>query len=275
MISMLTLLACGPKKVDEAPPPIGWHSEEGWTGACYYGPNWSELQEKEGLTARKQARQDGLNAVMSQWRGERGDGVSFDDNTIMDAETALLGFPNEIEAVVDKNLAYCKQVMGAGGSTGEWNSWLKKLPDQLMEGVCMQPLDYTLFDYLDIGRGWQLEVPVCEGNVVNISGTLSDQFRISDEGEWMTVEGDMANPAVGTNYPCNFEGCYAGQLIARFTSDDGIENIFPVGGGVTWTAPAHGVISVRINDDTFYDNTWYQSGSIIDHAGITIGPPVE
>ncbi len=275
MLSILTLFACGPKNVEEAPPPVGWQSEEGWTGACYYPPDFAELQEKEGLTSRKLARQNGLYTAIGQWRGERGDGVSINDNVITDVETALLGFPEQIEDMLQKNLGYCKQVMGAGGSTGEWSSWLSSLPGQLMEGVCMQPLDYTLFDYLDIGREWQLEVPVCEDDVVSISGTLSDQFRISEDGDWITVEGDLNTPAVGAEYPCNIEGCYAGQLIARFTSDDGIENIFPVGGGITWTAPAHGLISVRINDTTFYDNTWFQSGSIIDHAGITIGPPVE
>ena len=79
-------------------------------------------------------------------------------------------------------------------------------------------------------------------------------------------------PASAGSLPCNTEGCYEGQLIARFVSDDGVEMIFPVGGETVWTAPAHGTISVTINDETYYDNTWYQSGQIIDHTAITIGP---
>ncbi len=113
---------------------------------------------------------------------------------------------------------------------------------------------------------------VCAGDAIVISGTAGDKYRISDDGPWINADGDPSQPATGADYPCNLEGCYAGQLIARLVGESGMETIFPVGTRLTWTAPEHGVLSITINDTIYYDNKWYQSGSIIDRTAIEIGP---
>jgi hypothetical protein len=267
--TLITLAACGGKKqVEPSAPIVGWHAEETWGGSCYFPPSYEELE----LTERRMARQEALQAMMSQWRGERGDGMMVDTRIIEDVETTLLGYPDEIEGVSRQNLEYCKSFMGVGGESSSWIGWLRNLPEQLMAGECVNPLRDTRFDYLDIGRGWQFELPVCSGDVVKISATVKDRYRVTEKGEWINVEGDMSQPASAGDLPCNLEGCYVGQLIARFVSEDGVESIFPVGAEKVWTAPAHGTISVAINDITYYDNTWYQSGTIIDHTSLEIGP---
>ena len=264
---LMSLTACGKKNVEQA-PILGWHQEELWTGSCYYPPDYESLE----LTDRRAGRQASLEAMMSQWRGDRGDGVSVDARIIEDVETTLLGYPDQIEGVGRKNLEYCKQMMGGGATGGEWTSWLRGLPGQLLAGKCTTPLDYQLFDYLDIGGGWQQSVPGCEGNVVRLSGTTNDKYRISDGGDWINVEGDLGQPATGAEYPCNLDGCYVGQLIGRFVSEEGVEMIFPIGSSVQWTAPSHGTLSVAINDTSYFDNKYFKSGTIIDHTAIEIGP---
>ena len=55
-------------------------------------------------------------------------------------------------------------------------------------------------------------------------------------------------------------------------SSSGTETIYPVGSSLNFEAPSHGRITYGINDDTFYDNVWYQSGGLIDHASVEISP---
>jgi hypothetical protein len=268
LLPLVAALGCGDKNVAPAPPPVGWHQEEGWTAACYYPPDWGKMADTDRMMARGKA----LDGIMEQWSGKRADGVSFDENMLENVETVLLGRPEKIEAVVQENLNNCKQTMGAGAGTTGWEDWVRSLPGKLTAGECLSPLDYTMFDYLDIGTGWQRPLPICKGDRVRISGTVADKYRISDKGPWITVEGDTGAPATGGSLPCNIEGCLMGQLVARFVSEDGIESVFPVGSEKVFTAPAHGELSYRINDDTFFDNTWFKSGSIIDHTAIEISP---
>ena len=61
----------------------GWHGEEEWTGQCYYHKNFSVLGRGEVYDAR----QDSMAAMMSQWRGERNDGIQFDEGKIVDIPT--------------------------------------------------------------------------------------------------------------------------------------------------------------------------------------------
>ena len=137
---------------------------------------------------------------------------------------------------------------------------------------CMLPLDYTMFDYLEIGTGWQRPLSICQGNKIRISGTPKDKYRVRDDGPWITVAGDPAKPTFGGDWPCNVEGCLEGMLTMKFVTLAGVEIIIPVGNELTWTAPEHGEISYRINDTTFYDNTWFKSGSMQDRTAIEISP---
>ncbi|MCB9780423.1 MAG: hypothetical protein H6742_17795 [Alphaproteobacteria bacterium] len=258
------------KKKGEEPVVIeGWHKEEGWTAECYYPPKWTEL----GFGDRKTRRSEVLDAMMSQWTGQRGDGIAFDEEKATDAETVLLGRPDDIEAVSIKNLELCKQAVAVGGDTGAWRSWLNGIPARLTEGECKSPpLDYTMFDYLDIGADWQRPLGICEGDHIQISGTAKDRFRVSSDGDWINVDGDPAQSAVGTDLPCNTEGCFRGQLIMRYQADSGWEKIIPVGTGTTFQAPEHGTIMYRINDDSFFDNVWYKSRGLEDHTAIEVSP---
>jgi hypothetical protein len=256
------------KKKNKAPPPppVGWHTDEGAPRACYHPPDWSKLAE----IARKQERAKALDEMTKQWKGQRNDGVSFDEGAIGDLEVTLLGRPEQIENVARQNLDYCKK---SAGDVGPWGSWVKGLSGKLNAGECLARFDYTLWNYLELGGSWQQPVSVCKGDKIRISGTLKDKYRTSDSGPWITVEGDPASPTAGkADMPCNMEGCLNGMLIARFVSKDGVELIIPVGAQKVFVAPEHGELTYRINDAVLYDNAWFKNGAIEDHTAIELTP---
>jgi hypothetical protein len=211
------------------------------------------------------------NELMSQWRGERGDGIGFRDKVITDVETVLLAEADRIEAVSLDNLEQCKKYMKSGDSSG-WSSWLTALPGKLTEGECPSaPLDYTLYDYLNINSDWQIQAPVCAGDHIIVHGTDNDYFQIEEGGEWINIAGDASQPASG-DLPCTLEGCVKGQLIMRFTGESGVQTIYPVGIETTFKAPEHGKIEVMINDTTFFDNKFKVEKGLEHHTGIEYKP---
>ena len=119
-----------------------------------------------------------------------------------------------------------------------------------------------------MGKGWQIPAPVCQGDRVFVKGSTIDYYKISDDGPWINVAGDLENRAMGDEYPCTLEGCYVGSLILRFTDEVGNETIYPVGEGTLFEAPVHGKIEVQINDSTYYDNVFKKEGSMIHHTSI-------
>jgi hypothetical protein len=261
--ALVLLSSCG-KKTRNTEPLVGWHQEEGWAGACFYPPAFEPL----GPGDRKLARQDVLKSMMTQWRGERGDGISFDPEQVEKLETVLLGTPDLIESVSIDNLARCQEAMRSGES-GLWARWLRDAPARLTEGHCRTaPLDYQLVDYLDIGVGWQIPAGVCYGDVIRIRGSSIDEYKIDDKGPWITAAGDPDRSALGTSLPCNFQGCLRGMLIARFIGDSGTEQIIPVGLETVFEPPEHGRIEVQINDDTWFDNTYRIVGRMQHHMSI-------
>lgn len=268
LVSPVALAKKDKKKGAEAPVVlVGWHTQEGWMGECYFPPQWDTLTETE----RRLARSTTLDEMLKQWQGGKGDGVDLGEDPATDVETVLLGRPEAVERVAAENLEQCKQVM-AGGDSAAWRSWLKGLPAILTKGECKQPLDYQMFDYLSIGTDWQRPLSICKDERVRISGTIKDKYRISEDGPWITVEGDLDQSAVGTDLPCNTEGCYRGMLILKFVADSGWEKVIPVGAEAQFEAPEHGTIWYRINDDTFHDNSWFKSRGIEDHTAIEVGP---
>ncbi len=259
-------LAEAKKKKEPPPPPSEWAHEEGMKSDCWYPPVFEGMLDGD----RKIARQKSLEAMKSQWLGQRDDGVKFEDMVVDDLETTLLGRPAEIEGIARANLDYCKAYMN-GGSTESWAGWVRGLPPKLTEGECLQPLTYTLFDYLDIGRSWQRPITLCQGNVAKISATVKDRYRISDKGEWISAEGTPER-AIGAEYPCNIEGCMVGMLVGKFVTEKGVEIIFPIGGGTVFTAAENGELTYSINDTTWYDNKYFKNASIEDRTAITIEP---
>jgi len=265
----LALLVGCPKKPSGPPVPIvGWHKEaEGWSFECYHPPDFGAMDEVQ----RKLKRAETLDAMMEQWKGGREDGISFEGGLIDEIETTLFGDMAKVEAVTMKNLEFCKTA-STGGNKDGWNDWLNGLSGELTAGECFNHFDYTMYDYLEIDTGWQRSMPICKDDKIRVSGTLKDRFRLTDKGEWINVGGDESDSTSGTELPCNFEGCYRGMLILQFTTEAGVETVYPVGAELVFTAPENGTLSYRINDDTFYDNTWYQAGGIIDHASVEISP---
>ena len=268
LLPIVALLAGCPKNKVDAPPPLGWHqASEEWKGQCYYPPNWDQM----GAGDKKLARQEALEGMMSQWAGEREDGVSFSESKTTRLETVLLGEPEKIEIVANQNLKHCITFMD-GTNPSAWSSWMGSAADTLTEGQCKwMRFVNTQFNYLNIDDDWQNPAKVCAGDKVRVKGSSKDMYQITKEGDWMTVEGN-GERATSTDVPCNIEGCMQGMLIMRFRDEAGVDTIIPVGEEAVFTAPDHGTITVQINDDTLYDNAYRTKDGITDHASIEYSP---
>jgi hypothetical protein len=264
ILAMVGVVAsgCG-KKAPSGPVVIeGWHKQSGWTGECYFPKNYKDSDRITQNEVRE--------AMMSQWRGERNDGVVFSEAMLERMELALLGKPDAVKGVARQNLEYCKKAMSGESSVDAWQSGISSLARTLVEGDCKwPPLRYQQHDYLEIDQGWHFEGRVCKGDRIRIEVSAQDEYRLSDNGPWITAVGDLSQPALGDKYACTIEGCYAGTVIYRFTGEDGSVTIGPVGTGIRWEALQHGILHLQINDDgTWFDNTWRRKGSLVDHASI-------
>jgi hypothetical protein len=277
-LSFLTALlvppAEGRRVQEERPPPVGWYAEAatknkpGWRAACYFPPVWDDLERAE----RSMARQEALQAMKSQWLGERDDGIAYDRSIIEGVERTLLGRPEQIEAVSFENAQHCREVMASGESTEAWRQWLSEITVRSSEDECTTPLDYQLVQYLKVDSGWQEQVPMCKGDQAVFAVSLNDLYRISADGAWFNAAGDVDQPATESDLPCNWEGCLRGMLIGRFVTAQGLETVFPIGTHRSFEAPEDGRLSFAINDDSWGDNEWRSSGAVTDHAAVTISP---
>ena len=273
VVATVVLAAC--KKAPEvASPPEGWFQSPGSRAACYYPKNYDTL----GSTDRKIARQQALDAMVSQWKGDRADGVRFDEKLIEQVEVTLLGEPKEIEAASSENTKFCEAVMSVEVSEGNaspdgWYRWLDELPERLTAGECKQPLVNRYFNYIDVATGWQNRVGVCSGAPVQITASSIDLFQIESQGSWINVDGDLSKPAHATDLPCNLEGCFAGQLVLRFTPDGGgVDVVAPLGHSLLYTPPGHGHIEVMVNDNAWSDNKYKVEKGLEHHASIEFAP---
>ena len=268
MFLMIFAFACGDKNTEPAPPPVGWYKEEGWSHSCYHPPDYNALLAADRSLAREQT----LTAMVDQWNGKQNDGVSFTPEKVEEVEIALLGLPDRIEKVSVDNLTKCKQVAtNTGLSMSGWSDWVSTLPSSLLADQCYSMAD-TVMDYLNIDEAFERTFHVCPGDRFLFSAT-SDQYQITKGGDWITAAGDSNQPIKGdSNLPCKEEGCYAGMFIVKYTHENGVEEIYPVGLERTITFSIKGTFSYGINDDSFYDNKWFQSGGIIEHTAISIIP---
>ncbi|MBT3217497.1 MAG: hypothetical protein HN348_00255 [Proteobacteria bacterium] len=266
-----TILACATVFSCKKPPEEvlieGWHREEGDRWSCFYPKPFEGLN----TTERQLLREKTMDAILSQWQGSRQDGISFDDEMVTDVETVLLGRPERVEELSVQNLKECLAAKTAGSTLG-WGNWIEGLEAILTEGECPYvPLDYTLYDYLDIGRDWQVPADICSGDVIYVKGSEMDFYRISDGGPWINAAGDTSQPGSG-DMPCAIETCFAGQLLLRFVADSGVETIHAVGTELRFLAPEHGKLSVMINDKSFFDNVYKTEGGITHHTSIEYSP---
>lgn len=258
------------KKAPAEPPPplVGWNAVEGGTGSCYHPPDFTKL----GVAERRMARDEARTAMMSQWSGQRDDGVQLDPNVIENVETVLLGTPEKTETAAVENLAQCQAAM-KGGGTQAWGQWLTALPGKLLVGVCRRPLDNTMFWYLDVDLPWQFEASICDNDVVEITATERDVYKISDKGAWINADGDQTGGvATGSEWPCNQEGCYPGQLVMRFRGESGAVIYKPIGLRLVFDPPEHGVIDIAVNDFRYDDNEYRVERGVQSRTAITYQP---
>lgn len=249
-------------------PVVGWQQEGGWPGACWHPPDFSTFAEGP----KRMAWQETRNAIMSQWRGERGDGVKLADQAVTDLETVMLAEADRVEVVARENLEQCKAAMSGGGDTTAWDKWVVEIAGRLTQGECpYPPLDYTAFNYLNVNAAWQNRLPVCKGDRIVVHGTEADYYQLEPGGTYINVAGDPAQPATST-LPCNVEGCVKGQLIMKFTSDSHVSQVIPVGISTEFLVPEHGQIEVMINDDNLSDNKFKVESGLEHHTGIEIKP---
>ena len=102
MLLGIFILACGNKNTEPAPPPVGWYQEEGWSHSCYHPPDYNTLLAGD----RSEARENALTALLEQWNGKRGDGVSFTPEVIEEIEFKELR-PEDYKLWID--LIYVKR----------------------------------------------------------------------------------------------------------------------------------------------------------------------
>lgn len=264
----LLVFSCAGKKAKNAgppAPPTGWHQEAGWAGSCYFPPDFGKMGEGD----RRIAWQGARDALISQWQGQRNDGVKFNERAVESVETTLLGQADKIQVVVGENLRLCQEAM-ASGSTIAWSNWFDALNDQLTAGECPWPkFAVTLYDYLNLNNDWQIPANVCKGDKVVIKASAQDYFRLDPGGPWVNLEGS-GEP--GNGLPCSASGCLKGMLVLRFTGQSGFTQVYPVGIESTFVAPEDGRIHVMVNDDNLSDNVYKVENRLEHHASIDYSP---
>ncbi len=260
---LLPLWACGPKVPPPPPEP-----DHGWVelakGACYEAPDFTVLDPGGELD---DPRRETLDQLALQWRGGLNDGVDFGLDLARQIRDLLRERPERVEEVAATNLEYCREWAAEGVSTMAWGGWLESLTTALTEGECIAALTEDWFDILSVDRAWQHEVSLCPGETVDIEATASSTFQLGAEGPVTTLAG-LADQPVPAEAPCSAEDCRWGELLTRFEALDGSVTVVPVGTATRFVAPAEGVLSFQVNDDTLRDNAW----SIID--GVTDGGTV-
>ncbi|HND33962.1 MAG TPA: hypothetical protein PLA94_28375 [Myxococcota bacterium] len=267
MLTVLLMASMAEAKKPKAPPPppVGWAREEGWTGDCYFPKDLSVMNEGD----RRMERGTILTELKNQWSGSKDENIVIDSRIVEDLENVLLSKPTMIDGVAQGNLEQCK-AFRRSGDLEPWIAYLRSLPPALTKGDCTKPFSGQLFNYLDVGVGWQQPIHMCKGNKVRVSAT-QDKFRVVENGPWITVEGDPAVIASDPQYPCNaHERCFAGTLLVKFVTEAGVEVIMPAGAEMTYTAPENGTMYFGINDYQWYDNRYFKSATIEDRVALTV-----
>ena len=266
---MATHAFAGKKKKKEPPAPLaGWNQVEGQTGACYHPPSFEEM----GSGSKRIAWQDTRNEIMGQWQGERGDGVQFDNVSVVNMETALLAEADRIDAVSKENLKHCLVAMSSG-STAAWSAWFDDLYGKLTEGECPWPKFNSaalVTNYLNLNLEWQNAVNLCKGDRVRIKVSDFDFYRLHPKGQWMQVDGS-GEPA-SANAPCTLPECTEGMVVYRFRGESMMKTVGPIGFLTVFEALEHGTLDLMINDDDLADNLYKVEGGLEHHAIIEYTP---
>ena len=264
----LTLLACGPKTApNNNGPESGWLLESGDRSACFVAPNFESIDEP---ALREKQQRDSVRAMSLQWAGARRDGVDFGEDRAAELEALLLADLSDTQAIAAKNLEFCLGVMRGGNTTSSWGSWVEELQEQYKEAACPEPLEDDVYHPLELSYGWQLDLPLCAGQAVQIKADVGQYYRLSPEGTLVNVLGDSeSDPSAEHLCP----SCIPGVLLARFEPDGAGEvQVFEVGATKSFTAPSAGTLSVAVNDADYSDNSWRVHEAVQDGLTLVVKP---
>ncbi len=274
VVSMTGCVHHGGTSVSEtaasSPAPVGWLTIG--TSSCYRPPDLSTLPPDE----RRSARGDTLYEVTRRWRGNVDPGFRLPDELVDAMETLLLQEPQHIQRVANEDFDLCRQWAAGTLSDTDYANALNALLDDLRQGLCSHESYELVTQYLEVDRRWQFDLTLCKGERVQIKasrGYYTIDYQGDDEKTtWITAEGDRSRPTAGTSYPCAEEGCYAGQLLARFVDRSGTETVFPVNFEAYFEAPADGSLSFAVNDTDLYDNRFRVVDGVKDFLLVEIRP---
>ncbi len=279
LFGVTSIAACAP----HAPPGGETAREEapaaspGWQTVgdtrCYRAPDFATLPPPE----RKSARSDALYEVTRRWRGGVDPTFQLPDDLVDALETLLLQKPTYVQRVVDEDFELCRRWAAGTLSGPAYAEALRTLLEELQRGVCSHEPYELVTQYLEVDRGWQFELTICQGERVTIEAsrgyyTIDAGADGGGEPVWVTAEGDRSRPTVGTDYPCHEEGCYAGQLLGRFEDRSGRVWIFPINFETRFEAPSDGELSFAINDIDLYDNRFRVVDGVKDCLLVEIRP---
>ena len=261
---LFVLLACGPKAAPATSAdatPSGWHAMDGWSGSCFFAPDFSSMATDVADSKRRAT----ASALALQWRGQRNDGVRFDSELVDEVEALLKDDPAQVDAVAAENLSYCRDLMSGAVGTLEWGSWLEDQPDRLQAGKCVQLVESPTYHHLQIDTTWQFPVELCAGESVRITASAQELFRLTADGDYLNAEGLEGEH--GPDAPCTAEGALPGMLVARFA-----DSCFPVGLEASFTAPARGTLEIALNDGSPDDNAWREIDQVRDRISVEVAP---
>jgi hypothetical protein len=264
----LLLLACGPKTApNNNAPDSGWLLESGDRSSCFVAPEFAAI---DNPTLREKQQRDTVRAMTLQWAGARRDGVDFGQDRATELQALLLADLNDIQEISSKNLEFCLGVMRNGDTTSAWGSWVEELQAEYKEAACPEALEEDLYHPMDLSFGWQLDLPVCAGQALEIKANVTQYYVLAKNGPQLNVLGDSeSDPSADHLCPT----CVPGVLLARFEPDgDGEVQVFEVGDTQSFTAPSAGILSVAINDTDYSDNSWRVQEAVQDGLTLVVKP---
>ena len=251
--------------------PQGYFRIKGHT--CYAPPDFTTMGRSEAQSTRLTA----YDQAKRRWAGEVEPAFKLSDRQLSELEAVYLNRPEDLGPMLAIDLTLCQQWANGNLDLDTYGTELVAQSRAVGKGRC-EPTAFTLIsNHLLVDKSWQVEIPLCKDQrvVVSLSNarysiTYSDQVP-TEQVRWISADGDPDSTNLD-GAPCQSQGCKPGMVVGRFVPQVGDPIIFPVGKSLTYTAPAHGDLSFRINDDSFYDNRFFQEKQVFDFLVIEVRP---
>lgn len=239
---------------------------------CYVPPDFENLSPQE----RRMARSRAITTASRRWQGEVDPSFQLPAWLAERLENVAMSQSERIEKLTQSELPICQQYAEGKLSLDDYQSWLRTYLETLEQDDCSHPAFDLITQYLEVNKRWQIETPLCRGEVVLLrasAGEYTVEGRERDEDTlWINADGDRNQPTRDPLYPCHTEGCFKGQVIARFVDRAGQELIIPMGRQTFFTVPAHGKLSFGVNDDLLVDNRFRTKEQVLDYLMVEIFP---